>query len=104
MSDEDDGFRQWFLEKLRNKACYISFEKKNGDLRQMWCQLYGEDVQDDNVVIKYEGSPNQIVWDMRLKEYRSFCWDRLISYNFGGRLPESFKVEDEEDDFVNYYS
>ena len=87
---DDQNFREWFRAKLQNGIATITFEKMNGEMREMRCTLdvvYDEDPS----ITEYVEKPNQPVWDVDAEGWRSFRWETLISYKFD--QPEPTELE-----------
>lgn len=86
-SDEDKiAFRRWVHELLRSGEIMIEFAKSDGTLRTMRCTLSASlmpkpvAIAGADVVLRSRPKPRshmQIVYDLDINEWRSFCYDRL---------------------------
>lgn len=78
---EREMFREWLLGVLNmHKDVAITFEKKDGTLREMKCTLHRDIIPP---VIDPEASDNLcIVWDTEKNAWRSFHFEKIKQINF----------------------
>jgi len=73
------------LEELRAGPVMVSFNKVDGERRDMLCTLSEDHLptptQQDNVKQARKENPAvQSVWDVNKKGWRSFRWENVIEY------------------------
>ena len=77
--------RDLLIEELRNDVFEIRFEKKDGSIRTMNATLDPEwlpEITDDKEPSNRKVNENVVVvWDIELKDWRSFRLDRVLSIN-----------------------
>ena len=76
--------RQWLVRLLQTGVVKVTFVKKDGSTREMNCTLR-EDLLRDIAIKKdhiHRFKNNQeilIVFDVDIKQWRSFLWDSIVS-------------------------
>ena len=69
---------------LKTNVIEVTFTKANGDKRVLKCTLQEEYLPEYNGDSTRKKNENVIsVWDIESKDWRSFRFDSVISYEFG---------------------
>jgi hypothetical protein len=73
-----------YKDELRKGICEITFQKKNGDIREMVCTLsmnhIPEDKQPKGTGTEKPSKDAIAVWDVRKEDWRSFRIDSVITF------------------------
>lgn len=84
-AEERTIMREWVQNILREREVKFTFEKADGNLREMTCTLQESVVPK---IIRENAEPRKynpdvcVVWDLALGQWRSFRWDRLRKIEF----------------------
>ena len=82
----DDESKQWLKTLLHERAVTVTFEKKDGSERKMYCTLSEEEIPASKApkgTGKKENSDSLAVFDLEKEEWRSFRWDSVKKIEFG---------------------
>lgn len=77
---------QFYLDQLRSQICNITFEKANGDIREMNATLLATYIQDHNLAPNIPNAPMLFdndtvrVVDTDINEWRTFKISKLVSF------------------------
>jgi len=85
--NETEITREYLLELLHNNEINITFEKKDGTIREMKCTLQ-EDLLPKRAITEEKKEPKKVneeviaVYDLEKQAFRSFRIDSLKSFGF----------------------
>jgi hypothetical protein len=74
---EDNNFKTWFMSRLENNNCRVTFEKRNGEVASILCSYPSRGGRDNTDLTE-----QAVVVDEHNNQEIHFMWEDLISYNF----------------------
>ena len=81
----DEEFREWVRTMLRQGILQVTFQKKDGSLREMTCTLQSGFIPEENVPTGAGKAKNDeaiAVYDLEVEGWRSFRWDSVKNILF----------------------
>jgi hypothetical protein len=83
---DDEEAKKWLKDLLRESAITVTFTKKDGSERAMYCTLLENKIPAEKTpkgTGKKENSESLAVFDLEKEEWRSFRWDSVKKIEFG---------------------
>lgn len=84
-SEEEQGqFRDWLRDALHTNTIHLTFEKKDGTIREMKCTLLESELpkQEQGKEAKKLNDSSMPVFDLGKKEWRAFRFDAIKRIEF----------------------
>ena len=84
-SEEEQGqFRDWLRGLLRTNTVHLTFEKKDGTIREMKCTLSENELpkQEQGKEARKPNDSSMPVFDLDKNEWRAFRFDSIRKINF----------------------
>lgn len=86
-SEEQKEFRDWLRELLRTETVCLTFEKKDGTIREMRCTLSESKlpISEKERGVAKQNDSSMPVFDLDKGEWRAFRFDSIktLSFNLG---------------------
>jgi hypothetical protein len=81
---EQELFRDWFRGILRTETLYLTFQKKDGTIREMTCTLSESKLpkQEQGKESKKSNDLSMPVFDIEKNEWRAFRFDSIKQIKF----------------------
>ena len=83
---DDDESKNWLKSLLREAPITVTFTKKDGSERAMYCTLLEDKIPTEKApkgTGKKENFDSLAVFDLEKEEWRSFRWDSITKIEFG---------------------